>query len=661
MDSEKTVYARVTGAADFRQQLEQIIAAEELTAGSKQWLRLLFKLTIDEKTPQSAFSLKNLALEVYRDASMDNAASAAIGDLRRQLRLYYATPIHQSEIQFFINLRPCTVGYLGVVSPVIVTPTIHQLREDNHGISLQEFRKFLEDLCALDDTSLDDMNKRARQWCITSGLKLELRKDNEFDQLFKYFGESNQGLKLSQMHRIAEAFLIHPIMLDPLLSTEVPERGISVSFPKSFSDGMKSNVSAQSTEGEEPREAIAGSCRAGTFVPANNLAEKGYGKKTSYFIPDSKLTGTDPSFVYLVFRPRATGRTADPVPQSDDHHHPGDEWLFVLRGTVEVRFADSGIRLRLEKHCYLHFYAEQTHSAHYVAGEENLEEAHVLIIRLYQRTPNPDSRQSMRQQLWRAVGASDAISTTNPMLGGWIVEAAATRSIKSGFGLPPSEVSNRLGLARFLGRIRRKKAGKNFASWLEAVARGTVRVPSSEIPRLHTRFNVFPLLLWDFLFPSVVRHVLILWTAKEKDGTGWSHWVNLAKVVDGDTRLSFLSDEVVYRIPTRTLACSDMSIAWVELAPGRLTPENEHTGSELVIPLEGQVKVVLDGEDFAIVAVGQGIVHYLTDTKHQIHNVGNTRARVLIIRFFADSTSDNDTPSGGHEKKRKVIRASRRR
>src|SRR5689334_17567043 len=60
----------------------------------------------------------------------------------------------------------------------------------------------------------------------------------------------------------------------------------------------------------------------------------GYGVAAQYSIPGAKLAGTeDVALSHLVLA--EGGHT--PI-----HAHPGDEFLFVLEGTVEVRLMDSG-------------------------------------------------------------------------------------------------------------------------------------------------------------------------------------------------------------------------------------------------------------------------------------------------------------------------------
>jgi hypothetical protein len=86
------------------------------------------------------------------------------------------------------------------------------------------------------------------------------------------------------------------------------------------------------------------------------------------------------------------------------------------------------------------------------------------------------------------------------------------------------------------------------------------------------------------------------------------------------------------------LACSDLSVVWIELEPNRSSPAHQHQGSELLIPMEGSVNLLVAGKLVCNVVADRSMAHYFTQGKHCIsNNSDKTRAKVLIVRFMADA------------------------
>jgi hypothetical protein len=50
-----------------------------------------------------------------------------------------------------------------------------------------------------------------------------------------------------------------------------------------------------------------------------------------------------------------------------------------------------------------------------------------------------------------------------------------------------------------------------------------------------------------------------------------------------------------YRVPSRNLACSDISFVDIEIDPGTSAPANSHAGTELRIPLADVLSLELNG------------------------------------------------------------------
>ena len=173
-----------------------------------------------------------------------------------------------------------------------------------------------------------------------------------------------------------------------------------------------------------------------------------------------------------------------PKGESAVHEHPGDELILVLQGEVEIRFHHNGVRTRLTKGEIIHFYAEQIHSAVNVSASV----AQLFIIRFYE-IQSSDTRERVRQDLEATLTTPRRASVTH-LEASWIPQ-----SISSRFAGHPGFVMDKLGLARFLGRVRRAsiprtyldqvarasgKSGetlKRFEDWLEQIEAAIAEIP----------------------------------------------------------------------------------------------------------------------------------------------------------------------------------------
>jgi quercetin dioxygenase-like cupin family protein len=630
-----------------REQLQRYLESTSLSEGSKRLLEYLADLTMRGDSDQlTGGQIANALYMVGRDdseASQRKAQDAAIHAakrLRHDLESYKANEASTSESLFVVPKRGWGVEHDTGHEPPTPLRSLAARREEDHDISVLEFKRFLEQLCDLEGDSQLEMNAGARAWWEGTDpyRTFPLPPENEFDAVMDELGKRENDratrLRFSEMTGLAQQMGVHPIMLDPLLSTEVPENCICLQYP-----------------GRAPEAPDRTELRQGKFAAANKPKESSYGKGADYYIPDIRLSNTDASFVYLVLRPK--GEDGKPG-HSDDHHHGGDELLLVLRGCIEVRLADSGGRVQLNEGSFIHFYAEQTHSAHFVSGEGG--EAHAFIIRFYQRDlVHPDSRQALRKRLRDGLGRRDPkLDLDDELFRGWILESSATRSIRSGRKLENiTEVANKFGTARLLRSIRLAPSaehrlldqintldpmlrGSNYVSiadWLSDLAIGKAKVPKALIPSIHSAYDMFRLLLWDFLFPGVIRVVVI---HRDRPDPADRDWVPLRKVAPNAS----VSEGVRYEIPIRTLACSDLTISWVRIERNKLTPNNSHPGCELLIPMKGEIAVVFGNEDICRVRAGQNIAHYSSDKPHRARNPASEPAEMLVIRFLGEIRSE---------------------
>src|SRR5262249_7309462 len=163
-----------------------------------------------------------------------------------------------------------------------------------------------------------------------------------------------QQLRFSEMRNLTRNLGIHPLLLDPLLSKSVSQQCLSIHLPTGPPDGVGAHTEA---------------CAVGEFRQAGEKGGESYGSGR-YAIPTGRLASTDAAFVYVILDPKA---------HSDDHHHPGDELLFVLKGSATVYLRGSGSEIELQEGSYVHFYSEQTHAAYNYSDTE----AHLFIVRFY--------------------------------------------------------------------------------------------------------------------------------------------------------------------------------------------------------------------------------------------------------------------------------------
>lgn len=618
-------------------QLGKILAAKVFQRAKQQaaMLRFVAEKTMDESSEDLDQGLIAKAVFPESDAGVVGTTAFRI---RRSLRGYYAEegrndPIifQMPEGSYYITAEP------GVAS---LDWSALSALEDKHNITIREFREFLESLCELEGMKAGTRNESLKKWVqhsVPFSKELpKLRTGTEFHDFFDRLRESGEKLKFLEMRDLTKSLGIHAIMLDPLLSEPVQRECVVLQFPI-----------------EEPRNAPnprSTLCVKSEFVRVGQPGEGSHGERVQYLIPAKRKAGADASFVHLVLQP--TGH-------SDVHHHPGDELMLVLKGSVQVRLEDSGVQFELGMGSMTHFYAEQTHSAHNVSTGE----AHLFIIRFYQRGV-PGTRQEMRRGLWGALDKwSESAIRLQDVPWGWILEAAAGRSVRRLSREPaaqegiPQELLNRLGLARLLkrlpappvGRARaflRKAKGKDqkpcdsLQEWLWRLETNREIVATTLVPEICELFGVFDLLIWEFVFPGVTRQVVV--ARREADDEA-DDWIDLARVAGGQPATG-----VTYEIPKRSLACSDITIAWLTLEPGKVTRENDHPGLELPLPVKGEATIEYAGEKEPVCTVSalQHCAHYNSERQHRVCNYSSSPAEMIVIRFYGE----NRKQDGGLER-----------
>jgi quercetin dioxygenase-like cupin family protein len=321
-----------------------------------------------------------------------------------------------------------------------------------------------------------------------------------------------------------------------------------------------------------------------------------------YKIQSRKLANADATFVSLTLLKR--------ISVSAKHEHPGDEIIFVRRGRVDVEFETSGIRHRLGAGDLIHFYAEQRHQVHNASDEE----AELFIVRYYQL-----DAEHTRQGIWREIEANLAKeSPLSSEAGAWLHQLVPRYSPQA-----RSEVVDALGLARYLKEhrasgvtsdIEQIAEPREFLSMYQLLESAVVPDGLSliEIAKL---YGIRPALLKGYSKPAVPGMVAI-------------------------HRTDYFETENFYRVPTRSLSCSDVSLAKVSLPPGAQIDPNVHPGFEAILMTAGRLELKLGDEPDSVYSLsnenGQ-FCHFRSSRSHFLRNPSRTVvAEFLVMRFFRD-------------------------
>lgn len=510
--------------------------------------------------------------------------------------------------------------------------------EQKHGIPPSALRALLKRACEAQGMDEHDLNLltakfidaifRGNQWFTKK------QRARAFEALFERLDTRNADLSSSLTYSNMRLFLqelgIHKLMLDPLLSKPDAKDNLVLRLPFA---GAASDASGAELETSFKQ----------IIERPDEVHEGVYGEGARYAIPEHRLKSSEASLIYVVLEPNGGHSTA--------HQHSGDELMYVIQGCVQVHLGDCGMEVELDAGSYLHFYSEQRHSAHNYAAQE----AHLLVIRLYQTGSNGSDRyrQSLGSVLRKALAKyPPAAQLFGPSVWEWMLEASAPRMLPEFLTNVPSEVLNSHGLVRLLSmrtnldRARKEKILKtlnrkdgrynNVPALLWAIATNQRHVEATEIPKIADVFSVFELLAYGFLFPSIPGHVVVKRHQKP------SHWAALREIVERfKIRKPIPVESVNYRLPRRTLACSDVSVARLRLYKGVTGPDNHHPGSELLIPLEGKVAVrIYEGKRVArqlTLTARQHIAHHTSQKPHELLALED--AQVLVIRFYGEGST----------------------
>jgi quercetin dioxygenase-like cupin family protein len=311
-----------------------------------------------------------------------------------------------------------------------------------------------------------------------------------------------------------------------------------------------------------------------------------------------------------------------------------------------------GTRITLTAGDYIHFHAEQCHGV--VNGTS--EESWVLVIRSHFQEGGSRTRISkavtqaclfLKNKINRSGKIKDPAKllefkkirdeTMGSLIVPWTKHIATPPSDKI---LNPHKVMDTVGLGKFLceyaadsgytirdlvdraKRIGFERAHNAFFSKLHHGESSSLSY--EDLSTLASIYDVMTVLLCSFIFPSVDKCVTVRRSGRPEDH-------DLAKISSQEFR--DLPEGVVYEIPCRKLAFSDVSIAFVSLDPGGSTIESRHPGTEFLLVLKGEVEVKIKRAPESRTVKRYCFLHFSSRVAHTVANTGDIEAEVLIVRF----------------------------
>ena len=382
----------------------------------------------------------------------------------------------------------------------------------------------------------------------------------------------------------------------------------------------------------------------------------GMGNQANYRFQSRRLEGVDAAVVHL----ELTGSASSPG-YSDTHWHTGDEIIFMIRGSAELRFANSGVHVALHDHDYAQFYSEQPHQLVQLSDGP----CEALIIRFYQLFPEGSRMQAMSDaetllvKLMNAgaedkvgdVVSRDILNRVTPCFRQWVALSSEILSQDRPQLNDSSQIVDQVGchvmLHHFLklwpDEFNREKLSKKIKKSKTGVHNeltdvtkpislsfADVKVESAEYGCIK------PPLFYPFFFPSVPRLCVVRSSAD---------YYPFPK-----------ENKRTYQVPVRRLAGSDCSIAVLELEPGGKTVFNRHPGIEMLYPISGSAVVnfqdgQLNPDDISqrLVSSQQpGFLYFKSKNIHQVchHASSDSDAdevcRLLVIRFYDSALNEHE-------------------
>ncbi len=381
-----------------------------------------------------------------------------------------------------------------------------------------------------------------------------------------------------------------------------------------------------------PSEEVCLLQQLGTFLTTDDPSDPAYGKGISYAIPSHRLAdacGT--SFVRVQIEPGGS---------SDIHSHCGDELLFVRDGSVDLLLRGCGLRTRLNKWDYIHFYAEQEHCVF----NSTKEWVDLLVLRMrtsglrFELFHGLRAKQPKPRIVSRATRELLATVAPYPIAG----DRLDSRSTPD----PPEQIADRFSLSRLLRLLCSPDYREDgFALTLDQLAtRGAEHefnrarfhrlhhsmapVTPSDLLKLAAIYEVEPVLFYEYLFP-VVRNAVAVRNLSDPQLP--SRGLSDMRAVPPEY---LPGSNATYLVPCRRLADTEVTVAALTLPPGGFTPETRHPGYEILLPLEGQVALKFGHTVTNVDARHTAFAHFRSTQRHYLENPGDEPARIVIIRTY---------------------------
>lgn len=321
----------------------------------------------------------------------------------------------------------------------------------------------------------------------------------------------------------------------------------------------------------------------------------------------------------------------DQMVRSPTYRHAGHADVFVLSGTVFVTDCDSGCRFSVRKLECLQF---QTCGGYYFenAGESK---AHVLIVRRCSRREVEYQQQMLTRACERTKKLGSVMTKTIRSL-----SCYATPEPKTTTGLP-KQVNDPIGLGWLLTQVSRsafrhpdralslnslyeisRSLDLPFSrSYFHRLQNGVCRPDASELPHLARAYEIQPLLLLDYLYPTSSAAVQFQFSG------------DFGGLVQAPVEYSPKGSK--YQVARRRLAHSPVSMSFVRLDARGATSFNRHPGSELIIPLAGKLRIDFTDMHAQLNANDCLLVHFDSSERHCVRNVSRKEGRFIAVRLYA--------------------------
>lgn len=368
--------------------------------------------------------------------------------------------------------------------------------------------------------------------------------------------------------------------------------------------------------------------------------------------------------------------SSSPNPQSDTHYHDGEEILLVRRGYVLVYLHDSGLPVYLEPGDYLHFYAEQLHSAWNMSNDL---EAELFVARFYQNRRG--KRAGSLKELGKFIARSSRGRLRKPEMSllfqSHDQDFARVHEDRGEHAPGDRPVLDPFGLARFLKLVAKcyamsledlaTAALKDLAtaageprdrfysrSKIDRIQNGLSAVDERDFLSLGKIYGCEPLLFYNYIVPPFLYAIAVSHHVDEADlPRSLVAWQKVPPAYFQEalwpSGKSPAGSRIQYWVPARRLTDSDVAVVLVELGDGSETLWNRHPGFEMLFPLgtegDGEFRIEIQLAEPKSVRIGVDLFGFYDSRRS--HKVSfrsargpASRGRALVFRFLDDQPAE---------------------